>query len=168
MCLSVSSKSSGSTLIVVLFMIAALTLLGMLAIHTATVELAIARNHRDLRQAFYLAEAAAMEGVQRMLNSSAIDLIECHPFWLHSIEDLEQGPFDFSNPEHWQTSDPQQANALQSPLDPSAYIAASESRVAGGGSLIVTSSRLYVNRVYGFCNKYNADHLVQVGYYMRY
>ncbi len=159
---------SGSILLVVLLVIASLTLLGVLAINTTAVDMAIARNHRDLRESFYLAEAAAMEGLQRMLNSPAVDLAECHFIWHHSATEVEQSHLDFRRPGNWHTDDPQHANALQSPLDAHTFLAATESRVAGGSSLIATDSRLYVNRLYGLCTKHDADNVVQIGYYMRY
>jgi hypothetical protein len=162
------ANPTGSTLLVVLLVIMALTILGMVTTNTTVVELEISRSHRELRENFYLAEAVAMEGIQRLLNSSAIDRVECFSSWHHTLAEVEQGKLDLNNPANWHTGDSPQANALQSPLDPHAFLAAAESRVAGGSSLVVTDSRLYVNRVYGLCTKYNADNLVQIGYYMRY
>lgn len=162
------AKSSGYALIVVLLVMGALTVLGIVAINITVVDLEIARSHRELRENFYLAEAAAMEGIQRLLNSPGIDLVECFPFWYHDLAKVERDRLEFRHPENWHTSDPRHANALQSALDPNAFMAAAEQRVAGGSSLIATESRLYLTRVYGLCMKYNAENLVQVGYYMRY
>lgn len=160
--------AKGSILMVVVLVMAALSLLGLLAIQMTVVELEIARNHRDLRENFYLAEAAAMEGIQRLLNTPAVDLAECHLDWHHSLADVDEGEIDFDDPAFWRLDELPSRDTLTSALDPGTYLAAAESRVAGGSSLITTGSRLYVNRVYGYCTKYHADALVLVGYYMRY
>lgn len=161
-------QSSGAALIVVLMVMAVLTLLGTVAISTTVVDLEIARSHKELRENFYLAEAAAMEGLQRLLNSPTIDRVECFLFWHHDRASIEEQSLDLTDPAQWRTLDHEGANARGSDLDPHIFMAAAEERVAGGSSLISTESRLYVNHVYGLCTKYNAQNLVQVGYFMRY
>lgn len=163
-----SDKPYGYALVVVLVVIASLTLIGMVSMETLVVDLEIARSHKEVRECFYLAEAAAMEGVQVLLNSSDVDRSECIHFWHHDLSAVEAGKVDFSDPDSWCAGDPKAANALRSGLDPQAFVAATEERVAGGSSLIATESRLYINRFYGYCTKYNANSMVLVGYYMRY
>lgn len=162
------SKARGYALVVVLLVIASLTLMGMVAMETIVVDLEIARSHKEVRESFYLAEAAVMEGVQLLLNGPAVDRKECIYFWHHDQSAVEAGEADFSDADQWQVADPLTNNALQSSLDPHAYLAATEDRVAAGSSLVATESRLYINRLYGRCTKYNTHSLVLVGYYMRY
>lgn len=162
------AKPSGFALVAVLMVIAVLTVLGIVALDIATVNLEIASSHKETRESFYLAEAAAMEGIQRLLNRPVIDRKECFLYWHHDLATMEKNNLDFTKPENWQTTELAEINAFQSELDPSAFMVAAEQRVASGSSLIVTDSRLYINRVYGLCTKHNADDIVQVGYYMRY
>ena len=163
-----SAKQQGYVLIIVLIVITVLTVMGTVAIDTTVVDMEIARSHKELRESFYLAEAAAMEGVQLLLNTSAHNRAEAFLFWHHGLRAVEKDNLEFKDFTIWRTDVSDKANALQSKLDPEAFIAAVEDRVAGGSSLIATGSRLYINRLYGRCTKYNTDTLVQVGYYMRY
>ena len=42
-----------------------LTIIGVVSINTSVVEIHISSNERQLREAFYLAEGGAQEGIQR-------------------------------------------------------------------------------------------------------
>lgn len=162
------SSYSGSALVVTLLVLLAVTILGVLSINTSEVEMSIARNEREVRQSFYLAEGAAMEGIQRLLDTSDIDLNEQHLTWHHGIKEIETRHLNFRNPANWDADGQGRDNAAQSPMDVQACFAAVEKKVATGGSLIQTNTRLYQNRVYGLCTEYQTDSLVEIGYYMRY
>lgn len=165
---SIARNQSGAVLAIVLLVLLALTILGAAALSTTSVELNIARNERELREAFYLAEGAAMEGVQRLVNTPAVDLDERFAFWHHSREAIDGDGPNFRDPGQWEAAGDAQGNCLRSPVDPDTFIAAVEWRVAPGGSLVMTGTRLYQNRVYGRCTKHGAEQLVEIGYYLRY
>jgi PilX N-terminal len=161
-------NQNGSILTIALLVMAALTILGIASINTAMVELHISRNEHQLRESFYLSEGAAVEGIQRLAVTPAMDLDEQHLPWHHSRDALAAEKIDFRNPEHWDVDHAGRDNGLQSALDPRAYLAAVEWTTATGASLISTQTRLYVNRVYGLCTKNQADTIVEIGYKMRY
>ena len=158
----------GSVLVVVLLIMTALAILGVMSINTSTVELAIARNEKETREAFYLSECAALEGAQRLIDTPRIDLEEKIGFWHHEEETAETAKEDFRDPQYWDADGRGEDNALQSGLDENTYIAAVEHRLASGSSAILTESRLYMNQVYGLSTKHDALSLVEIGYYLRY
>ncbi|MFZ1984114.1 MAG: PilX N-terminal domain-containing pilus assembly protein [Desulfatitalea sp.] len=161
-------SQSGSALVITLMVLIAVTILGIAAVSTSVVELKIARNEREIRETFYLAEGAAAEGVQRLNAMSAVDLNEQYVSWHHPRKALASHPVDFRDRSQWDVDGIGEDNGLQSPLAPETFIAAVEWKVATGGSLVQTESRLYQNRVYGLCDKYAAGTIVEIGYYLRY
>jgi len=162
------NNQSGAVLVVTLLVVLAVTVLGVAGLQTTTVELRIARNEREIRESFYLAEAAAMEGVQRLINAAGVDLEEQFSHWHHPRRALAGNGWDFRDAGDWDCDDSENGNCLQSPLDRHAFIAAVEWRVAPGASLLMTGSRLVENRVYGLCTKHGGDHMVEIGYLLRY
>lgn len=162
------TKQSGAALVITLMVLIAVTIVGIAAINTSVVELKITRNEREIREAFYLAEGAAAEGVQRLTAVSAVDLNEQYLPWHHPRKALASHQVDFRDRSRWDVDGIGADNALPSPLAPDTFIAAVEWKVATGGSLVQTESRLYQNRVYGLCDKYDAATLVEIGYYLRY
>ncbi len=163
-----ANDQSGSALLVVLLVLVAVTILGIMGINTSAVELSIARNEREIRESFYLAEGAAMVGIQRLISTPQRDLdLQTHP-WHHSRIEVQAKDIDFRDISHWPTEEEQTDSLVQSPLDKESYATAVEWKVAPGGSLIQTQSRLYQNRVYGLCTKNGTDNLIEIGYHMRY
>lgn len=161
-------SQSGSALIITLLVMVSLTIFGIMSLNTSIVEIQISRNERQLRQAFYLAEGAVMEGLQRLVALSHQDLDEQFAVWHHPIGTLQAEEKDFRNIDIWDADGREKDNALVCSFSPYTYTAAVEYAVATGGSLIQTDTRLYQNRVYGLCRQYGADHLVEIGVYLRY
>lgn len=162
------SGQSGTALIITLLVMVSLTIVGIMSLNTVIVEIQIGRNERELREAFYLAEGAVTEGLQRLATLSHQDLGEQFAEWHHPIGTLDSEKIDFRNPDIWDADGDGEDNALTCSLSPHAYTAAVEHAVATGGSLIQTDTRLYQNRVYGLCRQYGADHLIEIGVYLRY
>lgn len=158
----------GSVLVIALLVMLAVTILGVMSIQTSAVELQIAGSERRMREAFYLAEAAAVEGVQRLLNAESSDMNERHLTWHHFQKDIEAQSIDFRDPLDWDVDQVAPDNGISASVGEDVFIAAVEWRVATGSSLISTESRLYVNRIYGLCTKNNADTLIEIGYKSRY
>ncbi len=158
----------GSALLVVLLVMTAVTILGIMSLNTSTVEMRIARNERDARETFYLAEGVAMEGVQRLMDTQPINLEEKSHFWHHARKEIEADEMDFRDPKKWDVDGQEEDNGLQSLMDQGTFIAAVEWDLATGSSALVTESRLYMTRVYGLCTKNKAEHLIEIGFYMRY
>ena len=158
----------GMATVVVLLVMTALTVLGVMSINLTTIELDIARNERDARENFYLAEGAAMEGIQRLVNASQIDLEEKMMSWHHSKRSFANERINFRNPEFWDADGRGEDNALTGSVASDTFIAAVEKRVATGSSAVVTESRLYLNQVYGLSTRHGCVDLVEIGYYLRY
>ena len=145
-----------------------LTIFGIMSLNTSIVEIQIGSNERQLRQAFYLAEGAVMEGLQRLVALSRRDLDEQFAVWHHPMGTVQTEETDFRKPEIWDADGREEDNALACSFSPGTYTAAVEYAVATGGSLIQTDTRLYQNRVYGLCRQYGVDHLIEIGVYLRY
>jgi hypothetical protein len=158
----------GSALLITLMVLTALTILGVAALNTSGVELKISRNEKEVRETFCLAEGAAAEGVQRLSAAAAVDLNEQYLPWHHARKAAENNRVNFRDLNRWDVDGRGEDNGLVSPMAPDTFIAAVEWKVATGGSLIQTQSRLYLNRIYGLCDKYGSGELVEIGYYLRY
>ena len=160
--------SSGAALIITILVMAALTILGIMSINTSVVELYISRSEREIRESFYLAEGVTMEGIQRLIALPPKDLDEQYIPWHHAKSRLASEGIDFRNPEDWDINGDENDNAVPGALSGDSFLAAAEWAVATGGSLIQTDTRLYQNRVYGLCRRYDADTIIEIGYYLRY
>jgi hypothetical protein len=158
----------GSTLVAVLLIMAAISIIGMVGLNISTVELKISSNERVMRETFYLTEGAAFEGVQRLANAPRIDLEDRIYFWHHRGDAAEGDGINFRDPQQWNTSGLKEDNAQKSALDAESFFSAVEHRLAAGSSAVVTESRLYLNQVYGLSRKYDASDLVEIGYQLRY
>jgi hypothetical protein len=144
------------------------TILGITSIDKSIVELKVARNEKEMREIFYLSEGACVEGVQRLVNTTSIDLEEKIQCWHHSHETLVDNSVDFRSPLHWNVDGMDEDNGLAGSVNPNTYFAAVEWKIASGGSLVQTQSRLYQNRIYGLCDNYGAQTITEIGYYIRY
>jgi len=162
-------SQSGSVLVITLLVMVAVMVLGVASLQTTSVELNIARNEREIRETFYLAEGAAMEGIQRLKAVPAVDLEERVFFWHHDRESIGNDKIGFRDPAQWQMdSGARSPNCMRSAIDPDTYFAAVNWGVAPGGSLVQTGSRLYHHRVYGLCTKHGGNQRVEIGYFLRY
>lgn len=163
-----TANQDGSILLMALLVLLAVTIYGIVSVNTSSVELHIARNERVVREVFYLAEAGVMEGVQSLVDTTYIDLEEKFLFWHHAVKDIEAQQVNFREPGHWIPNEDAEKNARQCAISPETYMAAVEWDVATGGSLVMTEPRLYVNRIYGLCQKNNSSEIIEVGYRLRY
>jgi hypothetical protein len=164
----VRQNQQGSVLLITILVLVAVSVLGVAGIQSGIIELKLAGNERRVRETFYLAESAAMEGLQRLTAVQGIDLNEQFTFWHHRKKDAEEVPIDFRALSQWDVDGKQDDNARQSLVGPQTYFAAIEWQVATGGSLVMTGSRLYQNRIYGICLQQQPADLVEIGYYLRY
>ena len=165
---SLVDRQTGSAIVVVLLLMLALTTLGIMSIHSGLLQLQLVQNSQEGKKHFYLAESAALEGIQRVVDAAAIDRAEKIHFWYHTQSHLRQTGIDFRYADAWITDGSADDNALESRMHADLHIAAVEWRLATGSSAIVTGSRLYMNRIYGLCNRRDHPFIVEVGYYIRY
>lgn len=158
----------GSLLIVTLLVLVVVTVLGLISLYRSSIERTIAVNARDNRELFYLADGVATEGLQKLSDVDSVDLEETIRVWHHAQKQIVGEGINFREASDWIVSSDDRANCANSLFHPDGYFAAVESRVATGGSLLATQSRLYLNRVYGLCMRKGAYHIIEVGYYSRY
>jgi hypothetical protein len=166
--ISAACNRRGSTLVVVLLVVMAISVFGIMSMNISTVEHDISHNERLMREDFYILESAALEGIQRLVDAPIIDLEDKIFFWHHAELSTNKGSINFRDPRRWHTASGSGDNAMQSSLDPKSYFAAVEHRLATGSSAIVTEPRLYMNRVFGLCTRHKAAKLVEIGYQLRY
>ena len=162
------ATQTGTVLVLCVLILTAVTVLALVGMHAGAVDLQIATNHVRMGHGLYLAEGAALEGIQRLANAVPSDLHDRSFFWHHSRSELEALDLDLRCPAHWSAVGNTPTLALQSALGPDVQLAAVEWSLAAGSSLVATEPRLYLNRVYGRSARFQADHLVEIGYQLRY
>jgi hypothetical protein len=160
-------RQNGSALVITLLVLMAVTILGVMGMNAACVEITLSRTEREVQECFYMAEAAALEAIQRLKNTSNDDLNDHAHIW-HHRRNKGKKPLDLRKPQNWLSDEQGEEIAVGSVLDADSFFAAVEWDVAVGASLIVTDSRLYANRIYGLSKRHNADTLIEIGYYLRY
>jgi hypothetical protein len=153
---------------VVLLVTLAISILGIMNINISTVERDISHNESLMREDFYLSEGAALEGIQRLVDASRIDLEDKFFVWHHAENAVDMDEMNFRDSRQWHADGRSEDNAMQSALDSQSYFAAVEHRLAAGSSAITTEPRLYLNRVFGLCTRHNAAKVVEIGYQLRY
>jgi Tfp pilus assembly protein PilX len=162
------ASQTGTILVVCMLLLAAVTVLGLAGIHAGVVERQIAANHTQVGYGLYLAEGAALEGVQRLANATVTYLREQSFLWHHSRAALDVAHLDLRCAAHWQGVEDLRNIALESSFGPDVQFAAVEWSLAAGSSMVATQPRLYLNRVYGRSARFYAGHLVEIGFQMRY
>ena len=163
-----AKNKTGAALIICLLRLTAVTVLGIVSLRAGVVVLQIAANQKHAGYALYQAEAAAMEGIQRLANARNRDLQDRLYSWHHGRADIDALAIDLRRRMDWPQID--RHNSLVQPclLGSDAQLAAVEWRLAPGSSMVVTEPRLYLNRVYGSANMLRAQCLIEIGYQIRY
>jgi len=92
---SLLNNEDGSVIIMALIFMVLLTIIGMSATSTSTIEVQIAGNSARAKQTLYLAEAAAMEAVQRLEEGSVADITS--PY---------ENPYEWLNPDLGELTNP--------------------------------------------------------------
>ena len=152
-------NEDGSIMVIALIMLVLLTLLGISATTTSTIEVQIARNDRICKQNFYLAEGAAMVGLQRLEDADVDDLRPATT----SFPWLKDSSVDMSDPDVMFPI----AQPLSS-IDSNARYGAVSHGIAEDSSLVMTeTSQLYEYSVYGLYSGNGQSHIV-VGYRKRF
>ena len=167
---SLLNNENGSVIVMALIFLVLLTVLGMSAISTSSIEVQIAGNGMRYKQNLYLAEAAAMEAVQRLEDGVEANITVGNPSaftWMNGDADVSVPVGQVTNP--WQEVGNMQASAVSDPVSGTNPQFAAVSRgITGGTSLgVTTPSQLYTFDVYGI---YSGNGLSQVvlGYKKRF
>jgi len=150
----------GNVLIFALLILVLLTMIGLSASQTASIDIQIAGNNMFYKKNFYKAEGSALEAIQRM---ESIDLENNSPAWVSANPAFEN---EIENDDDkWETGF-SGANAEDALIDDAnaKFVVYSEGVLKTGESLDMSRSKIYQYRVYGRCEQNNGTSLIEVGY----
>ena len=159
-------NENGSVMVLALIMLALLTLLGIAATTTSTIEIQVAGNEKLYKENFYRAEAAVMENAQRIKDGEAeMKNSSNFPGWLH-IESNLPDPDDITNPDNWTDGTGAFPEVSQVSIDPNTrLLAVFEGLVT---SLDMDkSTKVYSYSIYGRCLRNNGLVMIRAGYRKR-
>ena len=156
------NNENGSAIVLALIILAVLTIIGISASTTSTIELKIVRNERIDQQNFYTAEASVYEGAQRIEQEAnpEVQLI----VGTTGYDWLNDNTIDFSITANWDVND----NSDPSLIDPGASFAANAKGVRSGSSLDMGSTRLYEYSVFGLSQWNGGQSIIEIGYLRRF
>ncbi len=152
-------NEEGYVLIVSLVLLGLLSLIGIAATNTATLEIQIAANSRTYIRNFYKGEAAVREGLNRLLNASADELAT----W------KTPNNIDMKDPEKWTDPGAKPQPSKIMPNEPLFYAVSGPKPMpdeSGGGggspggsdaSEDMTKSKTLVYFIYGYYNQDNSS-----------
>lgn len=158
----------GSVLVIAVLLLAFLSILGISVTTTSTTEVQIAGNDRRYKQNVYRAEAAALEGAQRLENeTSKQTLMNRTPAWL-------RGSGNMTVPSSWDHdgaggNDNSQAASAGIDSEGNTYFSVVDRGIASGSSLSMGGgTQLHEYAIYGFYSGSQGQVLVEIGYRKRY
>jgi hypothetical protein len=149
-------NEDGSVLIISLVVLSLLLIIGVSATNTSNIENLVTRNVENYTEAFYLAEAAAMENAQRLENEAVANLYDPDNFpqWLTKSDSVPS--FDATSGTYWTDT------YSDVSINPAArFLALSEPVI---GSLGMGQSNIHPYTICGLSEKNNSRAIVQVGY----
>ena len=157
------NNEDGSVLILALIMLVLLTLIGISATTTSTIENKIAGNERVYKQNLYAAEAATMHCAQDM--EGVPDPKTAPPPYLHPKDAILPDNYDTTIRDiDWWTTGTNSAGSI----DGNTRFLASSLGLAGGAqgsSLDMTISNVHAYSVYGRCMPPNSGPtIIEIGY----
>ena len=164
------NTEDGSVLVLALLMLAFLSILGVSATTTSTIEVQIAGNDRAFKQNFYKAEAGAMEAAKRLENETDTTvLINRTPIYLT----LFDSAVDMTQSSKWDYDDAggdDNAETADVSIDPggTTYLSIVDIGIAAGSSLSLGSTNLHEYAIYGLYKSTDGESLVEVGYRRRF
>ena len=158
----------GTAIVMGLVVMLILTVVGITAVNTSTVELQIVRNEGIYKEDLYLAEGAAHEAIQTIwgiARTDPYDLLDRTPGW-PSAKDLD---VELADVGYAYIDDPENNVIGQaSPIGAQTSFSAVDIGIARPGSLEMTGTNIHEFAVYGQSNKNNGRVLIQIGYRERY
>jgi hypothetical protein len=160
------NNQQGAALIIVLIVMAVLTLVGLSAINTATVENKIVGNERIYQENFYLAESCVNEAAQKIESETNSDnlLPSLSGWdWLHDSGNSE----DFTDAGNWKI-DTLDDNAEKAAVSDDALYSTVSKGVRKGSSLDIGATRLYEYAVFGQGKSKNGSVIIEIGYLKRF
>jgi len=160
-------NENGSVMVLALVMLALLTLLGIAATTTSTIEIQVAGNEKLYKENFYRAEAAVMENAQRIEDGEEAEMKNSSNFppWLH-IEDNLPDPGDITNPDNWTDGTGAFPEVSQESIDPNTRLLAVFEGLVGSLDMD-KPTKVYSYSMYGRCLRNNGLVMIRAGYRKR-
>lgn len=161
---------SGSVLVIALLLLAFLSIIGVSATTTSSIEVQIAANDRDFKQNFYMAEGGAMEAATRLENETDTDvLINKTPDYLSQYDSA----VDMTQSSNWDYDDAggdDNADTADANIDPNGttYFSIVDIGIPDGSSLSLGGTNLHEYAIYGLYKSADAESMVEVGYRKRF
>ena len=138
-----SKNEEGTVMVVSMLILVLLTIAGVAAVTSSTVELQIAGNEKTYKENFFRAEGAIMENAQIIEDASGADLRDPDDHdWLHGLNALSNE--DVKDPNTWSSG-----NYTESVLYPNTFYMSVYRGITRGGSLDVTKTRVHEFGLYG-------------------
>ncbi len=176
--MAAAENEQGTAIVAALLILLLLTFVAIMATDTTTTEKAIVRSDSVFERNFYLAESAALEGIQKLANqSSPPELLAPLVTTGAANENLlraadSQDPDnDVANLDISGDNEVDRNDFLDtSPLDSTnnTYRAVVQKPIQSGNSLGMESSRLYDYVAYGYSEGNRGRALVKVGFKKRF
>ncbi len=150
-------NDDGSVLVLALVMLVLLTVLGISASRTSSIEIQISGNDKVYKENLYMAEAGAMEAAQELENN---DLETNAPAWLQPIDTVDKDN-DIPDKSFWDANS--EASGDPGLADYTLKIATTDG-IVGGASLDMSKSNVNGYTVYGRSERNKGIIVVEVGY----
>lgn len=168
----------GVAIITVLLILLLLTFIGITATNTTISEKSVVRSDSVFEQGFYLAESAALEGVQRLVNESDLDELlaplvtaSSTNFGLLYSADSAEPTSDLANLDTGGDGVIDSGDTFEvSEIDPAndTYRVVVQLPISSGSSLGLGASRLYSYSAYGYTEAKGGRSLIKIGYKRRF
>jgi hypothetical protein len=171
----IPKNEDGSVLVIAMIMLALLTIMGISATNTSTIEVQIAANDRFYKQNLCVAEGAAMECIQRLENGGEEmkEMTSTRDVWLIDESNFNRsgvsvpGADNITDDDNWNGSDMGAAQSCEvAMLEPNgnSRFMAFYGGIAEGSSLDMTKSTVYEYRVFGRSTRNYGLVIIGVGY----
>jgi len=150
-------NEDGSIIVIVLIVLMLVTMMGVSSTTTSTIEIQIAGNEKNYKENFYLAEAAAMEAIQRMemAPSESLQLNKPTTLAWMNIKDAQPGDTGFGS--------------TSSSTGNGTYFATNQGFTTGTSLGMTGTSQLYTFEVFGIVdNGARGRSEIEVGYKRRF
>lgn len=161
-------SEDGSVLVIAMIMLVLLTLIGISAITTSTIEVQISANERIYKMNLCVAEGASMECIQRLENGGEEmkEMTSTRDIWLIAEDNSTRsgvsvpGANNIIDPDNWRLG----ISCLEAMLEPNSRFMAFYGGIAEGGSLDMTKPSVYEYRVFGRSTRNDGLVIIGVGY----
>lgn len=157
------SNERGSAIIIAVLILAAVTILGISATNTSTIEVLLSNNDMMYKENIYKAEGVAMEGGQMLEDALAADLLAFTPEWLN------QNTMNMQSLSFWDYDNANGDDTAEAGTITKTRFAVVFNKIALNSSLDLSSSNLLREfSVYGYSKPGSSSAFIEIGYKKRY